>query len=185
MSMLITVGSTNPTKIQAVVEVVKEYPTLFLNAEVKGVKVNSSVNAQPLSKDELIKGAIERAKAAFIEGTTYSIGIESGIYPQEKTTTGWLNTCACVIYNGKRNFIGLSPSFEYPLKVIELVLNEKLEVSDAIKKTGLTNHNKLGYEQGVIGLLTKGKIDRNLYTRLGLIMALLQLEHPELYPPSK
>lgn len=77
----IIVGSTNPTKVQAVEEIVREYPFLA-DARVFSVNVPSSVSEQPLTLSETIKGAMTRATNAFNHdftlggiGRAYGIGI--------------------------------------------------------------------------------------------------------------
>jgi len=61
---IIYLGSTNKIKLDAVKEVAKEY--IFLhNSSIFSVKSNSEVSEQPLSLDETISGARNRAKNAF------------------------------------------------------------------------------------------------------------------------
>ena len=62
--MRIHVGSTNEVKVGAVREVSAEYPCIA-GAEIVGVEAASGVADQPKTLDETIRGAINRAKAAF------------------------------------------------------------------------------------------------------------------------
>jgi non-canonical (house-cleaning) NTP pyrophosphatase len=67
------------------------------------------------------------------------------------TKTGYMNVCACAIYDGKDYHIGLSSAFEYPTKIINFVFSDKLEIDEAIYKTGLTDDKRIGRSGGVIG----------------------------------
>jgi len=68
--MKITVASTNPQKIQAVSNLIPKYDFLA-GANVEGININSMVSDQPKSLEETVQGAINRAKSAFNESTTY------------------------------------------------------------------------------------------------------------------
>jgi len=177
--MIINVGTKNPTKIEAVREVAINYP-LFKNSHVEGVEIVGGVSDQPLSLEETIAGARHRAQKAYID-CDYSFGIESGLFSVPHTKTNYMDTTVCAIYDGTHFHLGMSPSFEYPIKVTELAVNEGIEISEAYKLAGLTDHPKIGTAQGVIGELTKGRITRKDYTKQAIMMALIHLENPELY----
>ncbi|MFA5333595.1 MAG: inosine/xanthosine triphosphatase [Candidatus Nanoarchaeia archaeon] len=173
--MKICVGSRNPVKLEAVME-------LFPKDEIISYKANSSVNEQPMSLGETLKGAKNRAYEAYnsihasgIEDYI-GIGIESGIMPSKEAKTGYFNTCASVIYNGKDYFIGLSSGFEHPKEVLELITKD-CDVSNAYFKAGLTDNPRIGYSKGAIFILTKGLIDRKEYTKQGLRIAKASFEN--------
>ncbi len=167
----IRVASLNRNKINAVKEV-------FPWFKVEGTAYKSGVREQPLSLDETIEGAIFRAKAVF-ESCEYSIGIEDGIAPVPNTRSGYMNFCACAIYDGKRIYLGLAPAFEYPPKFIEKVLNEGMTISQAFVPA--TGKPDIGYEEGIIGWLTGGRINRKDYTELAVEMAKVQIDNAGLY----
>ena len=148
--------------------------------EVFSIEVPSGVYKQPTSMDETIQGAINRAKNSF-QKCEYSFGIESGLMKVPHTKTGYMNVCACAIYDGKDYHIGLSSAFEYPTKIINFVFSDKLEIDEAIYKTGLTNDKRIGRSGGVIGYLTKGRLKRKEYTKQAITTALIHLENPELF----
>ncbi|PIT93904.1 inosine/xanthosine triphosphatase [Candidatus Falkowbacteria bacterium CG10_big_fil_rev_8_21_14_0_10_43_11] len=179
--MKIIVGSTNPVKIDAVREIIKEYDFLA-GAEVSGVKVASEISEQPLSLEEIIQGAINRAKKAW-QDCEYSVGIESGLMSVPKTKTGYMDITACVIYDGQETSVGLSSVFEQPLELTKIVLKAqgKIDISHAAKAMGLVQLDNIGYEGGMMGLLTKGRVNRKDYTKEAIRTALIQLENKELY----
>ena len=177
--MKINIGSKNNVKIDAVKDAVKKYK-LFCDAELISLEADSGVNKQPRSLKETIKGAMKRAENSF-KDCDYSFGIESGLMEVPYTKSGYMDVTVCAIYDGKQFHLGLSSSFEYPTKVTELVLSENIEIDEAMHKTNLTENKRIGYSEGVIGFLTKGRITRKDYTEQAVMMALIHLEKPELF----
>lgn len=177
--MKINVGSANQVKINAVKEVIVDYDFLQ-DAKVIGLGVKSEVSDQPMSLDVTITGSINRAKNAF-DDCKYSIGIEDGLMEVPHSKTGYMNICACTIYDGKKFHTGLSSAFEYPLEVTRMILNEKIEVNEAVYRVGLTDNPKVGSFEGAISLLTKGRVSRTAYSKQAVQMALIHLQNPSLY----
>lgn len=177
--MIINVGSKNQVKINAVKEVLKEYPD-FINSQVIGVDTKSDVSTQPKTLDETITGAINRAKNCFID-CDYSIGLESGLMKVPFTKTGYMDVTCCCIFDGKQVHLGLSSAFEYPINVTKLVFEENIDINESFVKNGLTKNEKIGSSEGGIGFLTKGRVKRIDYTKQAIYMALIHLENKELY----
>ncbi len=179
--MKITVGSKNQTKIRSVKDAIDAYLHLFPGAEVVGVDVQVELFGHPKNIQETVNGAISRAKEAFID-CEYSFGLEGGLIEVPESKSGYMETSACAIYDGKNIYLGLSPAFEYPKEVLAYILDGKGDASKAFKDLGLTHHEKLGAEAGgITGFLSNGKMPREDFSRYGIIMALIQLEKPELY----
>lgn len=173
--MKITVGSTNPAKVEAVREILQDYPHLK-DAEVMGVETDSGVGDQPLSLTAVVTGAMNRAKAAFAD-STYSVGIESGLMEVPFSKSGHMDVCGCAIFDGTEYHLGLSSGWEFPDKEINrLILEEGLDMSQAINKVGLTNDPAIGAGQGAIGIVTKGRLDRKTFTKEAIRSALIHLE---------
>ena len=177
--MKIKVGSKNPVKVGAVEELAPAYPML-VGAEVIGIDVPVEVFGHPKTLEETISGAIERAKTCFTE-CDYSFGIESGLMAVPHSKSGYMEITACAIYDGKNFHLGLSSAFEWPKKVADLIINKGLDGSQAVKLAGLTTHEKIGKAEGVISILTKGRLNRKEYTKQAVVMALTHLENPELF----
>ena len=167
----IHVASRNKNKINAVREVFPSY-------QVKGMECKSGVREQPLSLDETIEGAIFRAKSVFGD-CEYSVGIEDGIAPVPFTHSGYMNFCCCAVYDGKWVFLGLGPAFEYPPQCTKRVVDEGITISEAFSP--ISNKPEIGYEEGIIGWLTSGKISRKDYTKHAVEMARIQMDNAELY----
>ena len=177
--MIINVGSKNPQKIAAVQEIITEYDTLRYSS-IRSFNAESQVSPQPKTLEEMIQGAHNRARNAFLDCHA-SIGIESGIMTAPGTNTGYLGPCCATLYDGKQYFTGLGPAFEYPSEIINIVINQGLELDEAIKKAGYTDDPRIGYKNGVIGWLTDQKITRKDLIKNALRMALTSYLKKELY----
>ncbi len=184
--MAIAIGTTNVVKIEAVEEVIKDYPH-FANVKIHTFSVPSEVGDQPLSLHETIRGAKNRARHAYTAcgSCRYSFGIESGLFEATGSQTGFLEATICCIYDGKNYHIGISSGFEVPPQILDLVINKKLDLGQACYQSGFTTNAKLGAAEGIVGMLTKGRVNRKLYTKQAVTMALVQLENGEWYSKSE
>lgn len=173
--MKIKVGTKNKAKVDSVIEIIEEYPHLK-ESVIEGVNIESGVSDQPKSLEETINGAINRAKGIFVD-CDYSIGIESGMMAVPMSKSGYMDVCVCAIYDGKECHLGLSSAWEFPdTSVTDLIMKEGLDMSQAINKAGMTKNEKIGSEEGAIGILTKGRMTRKEYTKQALRTALIHLE---------
>ena len=172
--MLVNIGSANPVKIKAVEEIVADYEFLQ-KAQVNSISVESQVAEQPLTLEETIAGAKNRATNAF-DNCKFSFGIEDGLMPLPLSLSGYMNVCVCVVYDGKQYYTGLSSAFEYPKAITDLIFKEKLDVSQAFLQSGLSETPDLGKKNGAIGILTKNRLTRKDYTKQALVTALIHLE---------
>ena len=177
--MKVNVGSKNSVKVDAVREAFADFPE-FSKADVVSVEVSSGVHNQPKNIAETTEGAVNRAKAAF-KNCDYSVGIESGIMKMPHTKSGYIGISMCAIYDGKRFHIGGSSMFEYPKSMIDLVLQKDYEIDDAAKEVGIAHDAHIGERDGMIGFLTKGKINRKAYSKQSVTNALIHLLNPEHY----
>jgi inosine/xanthosine triphosphatase len=175
--MKVGIGSINKTKVAAVQELLKDYP-LFYNAEVEGVDVKIQLYGHPKSLKETVDGAIDRAKQAQ-HNHDYGFGIESGLMQVPKTKTGYMEVAVCAIFDGKQIHMGLSQAYEWPKKVLDKILNEGLDGSQAMKAAGITNKDKLGEHEGFVGIFAKGRINRTEFNKGAIMMALMHLENPD------
>lgn len=173
--MKIKVGTKNKAKVDSVIEIIEEYPHLK-GSIVEGASIESGVSDQPKSLEETINGAMNRAKGIFID-CDYSIGIESGMMSVPMSKSGYMDVCVCAIYDGEECHLGLSSAWEFPdTSVTDLIMKEGLDMSQAINKAGMTKNEKIGSEEGAIGILTKGRMTRKEYTKQALRVALIHLE---------
>ena len=174
--MKINVGSKNPIKLGAVKEAFSLY---FDKLIVNGFEVDSRVNPQPKKLEEITQGAVNRAVKSF-DDCDYSVGIESGIFPVNRTLTGYTNMSCSAIYNGKKIVgMGLSPGFELPEFVIKEIFHGGNEVAKIFDRE--FNRQNIGKEGGAISILSKGKYFRKELHRGAPIMALFPIINKEIY----
>ncbi|KKU82819.1 MAG: hypothetical protein UY09_C0004G0010 [Parcubacteria group bacterium GW2011_GWA2_47_8] len=172
--MNINVGSTNRIKIEAVREIIQDYPHLK-DATVHGIDAPSSVADQPKSLEETIQGAMNRARGAF-KNCTYSFGLESGLMSVPKTKTGFMDVTVCAIYDGTEFYLGLSSAWEAPKEIVKYMVEEGLNMNDAAFKAGYTTNKTVGSAEGLVGIMTKGRLTRKAYTKEAIRTALIHLE---------
>jgi len=177
--MNVGVGSKNQTKVNAVADLLKEYP-MFAGAEVEGVAVQVEEFGHPKNIEETVAGAVDRAKQAYV-GHDYGFGIEGGLIAVPQTKTGYMEVAVCAIYDGKDVHLGLSQGCEWPRKVTHSILYEGLDGSQAMKKHGITAHEKIGEQEGFINIVTNGRTTRTKFNQTAIMMALVHLENPEHY----
>ena len=174
--MRIAVGSERAAKQEGVRKAFAHY---YKDFEVIGIACDSGVSDQPMSDDETIDGAVNRARAALEHGDL-GVGIEAGIKPVRHSINGYLNTTWCAIVD-KNNFltVGSAPDFEYPKKIVEEAL-AGTEVSASAARLFNVEESALK-ESGVVGELTKGVCPRPHYTYLAVLMALAPRLNPALF----
>lgn len=172
--MKIIVGSKNKIKVEAVEEVLKNYPHLR-EAEVLAIEAKSEVADQPKSLEETITGAMNRAKNAF-DNCDYSFGLESGLMTVPNTKSGFMDVCVCAIYDGEEFHLGLSSAWEAPKMVTEHMIMGGLDMTQAALKAGYSSNPNLGAAEGLVGVVTKGRLTRKEYTKQSIVTALIHLE---------
>lgn len=174
---IVVVGSKNPVKIEATRRGFKAmFPkTLFT---FKGVDAKSGVSNQPMSTEEMLKGArnrVEDIKKRFPE-TGYWVGIEGGV--EEKDNN--MEAFAGVVIRSNRGIVGTgrTGTFILPTRVAELVKGGKeLGEADDI----VFNKQNSKQKNGAVGLLTHNVIDRTDYYAHAVILALIPHKNPGLY----
>ena len=177
--MRVHVGSKNKTKVEAVERIFKK-SAKFSHTEVIGIPVEVPEFGHPKSLQKIVEGAMTRAVQA-AKGADFGVGIESGLIAVPYTKTGYMEIAACAIYDGSQHHLGLSPAFEWPVEVLDGILNKGLDGSQAVAAAKMTNEEKLGANRGTIHLLTNGRTDRTEQNSFAVMMALVHLEHPEFY----
>lgn len=172
--MKIVVGSTNPAKVETVRETMSLYPFLD-GAELLGVNVASEVSDQPMSRQEIMEGARNRAKNAYRHiRCDYGIGLESGL--DEFPFVGKMQYTACAIYDGQNYYFGISSAFKCPEAIDKIMVEEGINLNDACYKLGLTQNPQIAKSEGVSGVLTKNRKPRKEHTKDAIMMAMIHVE---------
>jgi inosine/xanthosine triphosphatase len=156
----VAVGSTNPVKVNAVKEALKE---LGIRAEVVGLEVPSGVHSIPFN-DEVFEGAKRRAEGAAKVGDV-GVGPESGLVELDGKL--FMVSVVAVKYGGLH--FGLSPGFQIPESWAERIRRDRNEFFNMMKEFGGLD---LGRRGGLVSILTKGVVTRTQFCKMGAIMAL-------------
>jgi len=173
----IGIASSNPVKIAAALAGFQQmFPGEIF--EAVSVDVSVSVSLQPMSDEETLRGAEERAGQAKVlkPELDYWVGIEGGCadWPVGMGAFAWV-----VILDEHHCGRGRSGEFFLPEKVAELV-RTGVELGEADDKVFSRNNSKQG--NGAIGLLTNDIIDRKSLYIPAVVFALIPFKNPELYP---
>ena len=173
--MLVVLGSTNPVKAEATLQA---FETFYEDVEVLPLSLPSRVKPFPTSEKETIQGAVNRALSAEAAqpDAEFALGIESGIVSVESRS--YVRGYAAVVHGGEMG-IGSSAAYEvseHLLKRIDPNTDESKLVIDSIFG-GRDVLNK----EGVVGVLTRGKLVRTAVLRDAVILALTRFVSPEYY----
>ncbi|WP_373468128.1 DUF84 family protein [Acidianus infernus] len=153
--MLVSVGSKNRTKVEAVKEALD---IIGLKAEIVAMEVDSGVSSQPYCKETLF-GARNRAiRALRTANADIGIGIEGGICFEYNRVLAFAVVYA-VDKDGNENF-SKSAAFTLPSKVVKYI-NQGFELGYAVDKAYSKSGSK--YSEGAVGILTKYIDRKRLY----------------------
>lgn len=161
--MDVVVGSLNKIKLEAVKMAFNE---LGLNPSIRGISVNSI--KQPLTLEDTVNGAIYRAKEAIKSGVNYGVGIEAGLI---KVYEYHLNIHVAALISD-RMVLGFGPAFQLP-KSIEALVLQGMEVDEAVER--LFAIKDIGEGNGIISLMSNGRIDRRMLISEAVKMALVKI----------
>lgn len=173
--MIVAVGSKNSTKIRPVKKVFSYY---FDEVIVVSSEVPSGVSDQPLSEEEMYKGALNRAKRVLKKHpeADFGVGVEGGIV---NSTLGHNEKTIVVIVDKKGNVgIGMSPALFLPKKVIKHIKNGK-NLSEAIDL--LFGTKDIGKGIGAYGIFTKSYVTRSKGMEHAIAFALSRFLHKNLF----
>jgi inosine/xanthosine triphosphatase len=189
-TITIAVGSRRGPKLNAVREALKSFgPFLAPAAEfhVEGVEVWSGVRHTPLSREELMAGARQRAEAlrqvARERGThwKYLVGLEGGLDVVQAEAARWVFLeCGAYITDGSdRGHFGQSGGILIPEPLARRVVDEGVELSEAIDSFAGGIGIRDG--QGAWGVLTRNIITRQEAFRIAVIHAFAPFYNREAY----
>lgn len=176
-SQKVVVASTNPVKINTTeIGFAKMFPNV--EHEFLGVKAESGVSDQPMSEEETLKGALNRAEhiAKLEPKADYWVGIEGGI----QEINGVMESFAWIVIRDKKGKIGRgrSGSFILPPKVAKLIKQGKElgEADDIV--FGMKNSKQ---SNGAVGILTGDVLTRTTFYEPAVILALIPFKNPKLF----
>jgi inosine/xanthosine triphosphatase len=178
--IIIAVGSTRRPKLDAVSEAVALFGS-FLSKdaqfEIKGVEVPSGVRHTPLTREDLMAGARQRAEALLRiareknEPWKYFVGLEGGldVVSDGGVRCVFLENWAYVKDGSGKGFFGQSGGIVLPEALAKRVVDDGVELSEAID-TFAGGHG-IRDAQGAWGVLTRNLITRQDAFRVAVINA--------------
>jgi inosine/xanthosine triphosphatase len=176
---LIAVGSTRRPKVEAVREAMsalaEKLPSLA-NFELVPVEVESGVTHTPLSREETMLGARQRAEAliemsrAQNQRWNYFVGLEGGldVLHTDGARLVFLQNWAYVT-DGSLASYGQSGGVLLPESLARTVVDQRIELAHAID--AFAGQHGIRDGQGAWGILTGGAITRQEAFRVAVINA--------------
>ena len=173
----IAVGSKNPVKVASALA---GFQTMFPDRSfaAEGFAAESGVSDQPMSSDETLQGANNRANqlTSLAAKSNFFVGMEGGI---EIIDTRWFASAWMVVLDNQG---GRSESksalFALPPKVQQLV-ESGLELGLANDQVFAEKNSK--HAGGAIGSLTGGLITRHALYEHAMIAALIPFRNKDLF----
>lgn len=175
-SISVAVGSFNPVKINAVRGAfVRQWP----NAAVSGIEVDTGVSAMPMSDEECLSGARNRAKMARESSNAdFGVGLEGGVN-QEATglmLLGWV----VIVHRDGTESVSCTAKIPLPKMLADRILaGEELGpvMDDVLKVTGTAKKG------GASGALTASLVMRQAKFEMAVAYALAPFVAPQFYQP--
>ncbi|RME57387.1 MAG: inosine/xanthosine triphosphatase [Caldilineae bacterium] len=175
--MRIAVGSTNPTKVAAAERAARR---LWPEAEILPVAVVSGVSEQPLTDEETIRGAINRAQQARIAlDADVGMGVEGGV--QDTSVGMFVGGWAAVVDSHGTLGVGAGGRLLLPERLAAQI-RQGAELGPLMDR--FTGAQNVKHNQGAIGVFTDGLILRTDALEMAFLYALARFMTPELYECS-
>ncbi len=170
----IAVGTLNPAKITAVTKTISR---VWADVEIVPVVVPTGISEMPMTDEETIRGARNRAQAARDKiDADMGIGLEGGVHPDDNglMIQGWV---AIVDRNGNQG-LGGAARLPLPSQIANRILaGEELgPIMD-----DLLNAHNTRQKGGAIGALTAGLIPRGDAFAQATAYALAPFVAPQLF----
>jgi inosine/xanthosine triphosphatase len=188
----IAVGSTRRPKLDAVKDAASCIAPLLgegMEMDVAGYEVESGVSHTPASREELMRGARQRAEAlqeslhTSGHAAEFYVGLEGGlnVTVENGMKRVFLESWAYVS-DGSRGHFGCSGSIELPEALAEEVLSRGTELAAAIDQFAGAVGIRDG--QGAWGVLSRNLISRQESFRLAVIAAFAPFYNAKMYRAS-
>lgn len=167
--MIVNVGSKNKAKLSAVEQALR---VLFPNSSpvVKGFSVASGVPDQPMTDEQAMLGAKNRAAAALRAGgddlADFGVGLEGGV---QQINGQWFESGWIAVMD-KHGHLGVGTSARYELsaKIMDRIFKGQ-ELGDVIDD--LSGQSDVRSNAGAMGILTNGILNRDICYMHGLYFA--------------
>lgn len=174
-SSSVVVGSMNPVKIESV-ELAFQAVWPSMPWHVSGIKARSGVLEQPLTENETIEGARNRAIAALASGSEFGVGLEGGLTQMDGR---WME-CGCVVIRNADGLEGIASTARIPIpERFRLRMKQGETLGDICDETFRVAN--VGEDVGYFGLMTNNAVTRSSAYRDAVAFALATFVHPPLF----
>ena len=190
--IVIAVGSTRRPKLNAVTEALQCFGALLGNGaefDVLGFEVESGVGHTPVSREDLMRGARQRAEALVRlaqerkESWQYFVGLEGGLdVVNDKGGRRVLLESWAYVTDGSAGHYGRSGGVEIPPQLAHEVLDDAVELSVAIDR--FAGAVGIRDAQGAWGVLSANLIPRQEAFRVAVIAAFAPFYNRKMYRES-
>ncbi len=206
--IVVALGSTRRPKVNAVTEALASIRNLFENSpefEVVGVEVASGVRHTPLTREDLMAGARQRAEGlarmarASGHAWKYFVGLEGGfdvipgldampsldvlpdldVVREAQQRWVFLESWAYVADSSERGAFGRSGAVLVPEALAESVVDDGIELSQAID--AFANGHNIRDAEGAWGIFTRNLITRQESFRVAVINAFAPFFNQAIY----
>jgi inosine/xanthosine triphosphatase len=187
--VVVALGSTRAPKVEAlrrVLAALAAHDAALRGAELIARDVPHTAPAMPVTLDDLMQGARDRAERALRDvrdggrAADLGVGLEGGL--EVRALVGgrraFLMSWAYVT-NGRRGGYGCGGAIEVPPPVAAGVLDEGRELSEVVD--ALAAQSDTRSRQGAWGVLTAGLLDRTRSFELALLNAMAPFYNPQVY----
>lgn len=188
--IIIAVGSTRRPKLDAVSAALASFGS-FLSKdaqfEIAGIDVPSGVRHTPLTREDLMSGARQRAEALVHiargknQSWKYFVGLEGGldVVRDGDARVVFLENWAYVRDVSGRGFFGQSGGILLPETLVKHVVDEGVELAEAIDE--FAGGHGIRDAQGAWGVLTRNLITRQDAFQVAVINAFAPFFNSAIY----
>jgi inosine/xanthosine triphosphatase len=167
----VALGSTNPAKVKGAR---LAFSRAFGPIEMKAVDTTALVRSQPLTLDETVEGAEERAMFALETARPdFGVGVEAGLLALGKAwPEHFLNVqVAAVVDKAGDLSFGSSSGFPLPSSLVAKMRKDGLELDRYA--AGLTGKRRIREQEGIVYHLSKKLLSRVEMTEQCVSMAII------------
>jgi inosine/xanthosine triphosphatase len=184
----VMLGTRNGAKIRGVQAAFADLREALQVAELSvpetwTCQVDSGVSDEPWGFPTTIQGAQNRAQAAYtrlidtsqtlaVGHVILGVGVESGFIEVAPATFTLYNFDVCALFDGRHYYLGISPGFEYPRRLVRNIFLHRQPFQEA--RQYITSEANIERQAGIVGVLAGGLIDRSEMARLSTRLALIR-----------
>lgn len=182
----VMLGTENSAKIHGVQRAFSSLHTVLQSPDLAtpatwSCQAATGVSEEPWGFPVTIQGAQNRAQAAYgvlprlgcpAGQVSMGIGVESGFIDVAPATFTLYNFDVCALFDGQHYYLGISPGFEYPRRLVHNIFLHRQPFQKA--RQYITTTADIERQSGIVGELSGGLTDRPEMTYLSTRMALIR-----------